>query len=106
MKMITAIVNKKDINRVCTSLTEAGFFFTKMASIGGFLSSGNTTLIIGTENEKVEELLNIIRTHCSKRKEIISSPMQLTAPTVTYPTEVIVGGATVFVTDVEHFEKM
>ena len=53
MKLITAIINRKDVGEVCTSLTEAGYYFTKMMSSGGFLTSGNTTLIIGTEKDKV-----------------------------------------------------
>ena len=49
MKMITAIVNKKDAGSVCDALMQEGFFFTKMATTGGFLKAGNTTLLIGTD---------------------------------------------------------
>lgn len=106
MKMITAIVSKKDTNEVCKALSEAGFYFTKMASTGGFLTAGNTTLMIGTENEKVAQVLEVIRTNCSRRVEKISSNVQLAVPSAVAPTEVSVGGATVFVTEVEQFEKM
>ena len=61
MKLITAIINRKDVGEVCTSLTEAGYYFTKMMSSGGFLTSGNTTLIIGTEKDKVKDVMEIIR---------------------------------------------
>lgn len=106
MKLITAIVSKKDTNDVCKALSEAGFYFTKMASTGGFLTAGNTTLMIGTENEKVAQVLDVIRTNCSRRVEKISSNVQLAVPSAVAPTEVSVGGATVFVTEVEQFEKM
>lgn len=106
MKMITAIVNKKDTDVVCKALTEAGFYFTKMASTGGFLTSGNITLMIGTEDNKVADAISIIRSNCSRRVEQVPSFIQAAVPSVSYPTEVTVGGATVFVTPVEQFEKM
>mgnify|MGYP000103611176 FL=1 len=61
MKMITAIVNKKDAGSVCDALMQEGFFFTKMATTGGFLKAGNTTLLIGTEDDKVKAAIEIIR---------------------------------------------
>lgn len=106
MKMITAIISKKDSDEVCRALTEGGYYFTKMASSGGFLSWGNTTLIIGTESDLVKPAIEIIRANCSKRVENISSTMPLPAHSVTTNTEVVVGGATIFVTEVEEFEKI
>ena len=106
MKMITAIISKKDSDKVCRALAESGFYFTKVASSGGFLSSGNTTVIIGTEGDKVKNVMDIIRANCSKRVESVNAPMQLAAGSASNITEVVVGGATVFVTPVEDFEKM
>ena len=106
MKMITAIVNKRDSGEVCAALTEAGYYFTRMASTGGFLTGGNTTLLIGTEEDRVPQAISIIREHCSKRTEKISSNVQLATPSAPYPTEVTVGGATLFVSDVTQFEKI
>ena len=67
MKMITAIVNKKDTNDVCLALMENRFEFTKLATTGGFLKSGNTTLMIGVDDEKLETALDLIRKNCAKR---------------------------------------
>lgn len=106
MKMITAIVNRKDSAEVCQALTEAGFYFTKTTSFGGFLSAGNVTLTIGTEDSKVADALSVIRNHCSRRMENVSASVPSSTPTVPYPTQVSVGGAIVFVTNVEQFEKM
>ncbi len=106
MKMITAIISKKDSDEVCRALSEGGYYFTKMASSGGFLSWGNTTLIIGTEADRVKPAIEIIRANCSKRVENIPSTMQLPAHSVTANTEVVVGGATIFVTEVEEFERI
>ena len=106
MKMIFAIVNRKDADEVCTSLTEAGYFFTKMATTGGFLTAGNTTLIIGIDDDKVDAALEIIRRHCSRRTETVLAAQHPGTAPIALPTQVSVGGATVFVTDIEHFEKM
>ena len=104
--MITAIISKKDSENVCRALCEGGFYFTKMASSGGFLSSGNTTVIIGTESDKVKKAMGIIRDNCSKRVENVSTTVQQASGAGTSQTQVMVGGATVFVTEVEEFEKM
>ena len=106
MKMITAIINKRDSGEVCAALTEAGYYFTRMSSTGGFLTGGNTTLLIGTPEERVPQAISIIREHCSRRTEKISSNVQLATPSAPYPTEVTVGGATLFVSDVTQFEKI
>ncbi len=106
MKLITAVISKKDSDQVCQALSEGGFYFTKMASSGGFLSSGNTTVLIGTEADKVDNAIGIIRSHCSKRVENVTTTMPQASGASTHPTSVVVGGAIVFVTEVSQFEKM
>lgn len=107
MKMITAIVNKKDASEVCDALAEEKFAFTKMATTGGFLKSGNVTLLIGTDDEKVDTAIDIIRKHCAQRMEPMPSVVSAGVPAFGYyKTEILVGGATVFVSPVERFEKM
>lgn len=106
MKMMTVIISRRDSDSVCRALTESGYYFTKMASTGGFLSAGNTTLMIGTEADQVQGAIDIIRANCSKRVENIASTTPMPSKSITNPTQVVVGGATIFVTDVEKFEKM
>ena len=106
MKMITAIVQKKDGNEVSRALRDAGFEFTKIATVGGFLSAGNVTLLIGTEDEKVDEAIEILRQNCRRRMESVPTVLSVHMQSLSYATEVLVGGATVFVTDVVRFEKM
>ena len=107
MKLITAIVNKNDVNAVSDALRAEGFSFTRMASTGGFLTTGNTTILIGTDDDKVEAALTILRAQCKKRTvHVAHTPYLAAGIAMTYPTEVSVGGATVFVTDVTHYEKM
>ena len=107
MKMITAIVNKKDAGEVCDALSEGKIAFTKMATTGGFLKSGNVTLLIGVEDEQVENVLALIRKHCARRMEPMPSVANAGMHAFGYyKTEVLVGGATVFVSPIEKFEKM
>jgi uncharacterized protein YaaQ len=109
MKMITAIVNKKDTNEVCFALTDHHFEFTKLATTGGFLRAGNTTLLIGVEDEKLDEVLDLIRKNCARRMERVPAMATSEMAPVAYqsmPAEVMVGGAIVFVNDICHFEKM
>ncbi|MFR1808541.1 MAG: cyclic-di-AMP receptor, partial [Pygmaiobacter massiliensis] len=69
MKMITAIVNKEDAGAVSSALTKAGYMVTKLPTTGGFLLAGNSTLMIGTEDEKVDRAIQIISDHSKQRKE-------------------------------------
>ena len=110
MKMITAIINSKDINRVCQALTDARFEFTKLSTTGGFLKIGNTTLLMGIEGDRLDEAVSIIRKNSAKRVEkipaVAPSPDMPAALHNPYPAEVAVGGAIVFVTEVTYFERM
>lgn len=109
MKMITAIINKTDAGTVCDVLTKNGFAYTKIGSTGGFLRSGNTTLLMGTEDDQVEQALNLIRRHSEKRTIEMPVPLMQESymtPIYTPTTPVVVGGAVVFVSPVERCEKM
>jgi len=108
MKLILAIINDQDGNKVLTALNKAGFSVTKLATTGGFLKVGNMTLIIGTEEEKVQDVINIIKEKSQKRKQLVVSPLMIEAAGgfSSHTTEIEVGGATIFVVDVERFEKV
>lgn len=63
MKLIFAIVSNDDSSKVAKHLTSHKFSVTKLATTGGFLMAGNTTFIIGTEDDKVDEVIAIIGRH-------------------------------------------
>jgi len=69
MKLITAIVRDTDNDTITHALTAAGFRVTTIASTGGFLRRGQSTLLIGVEDEKVEHALDLIRDNCTKFNE-------------------------------------
>ncbi|MEG9298902.1 cyclic-di-AMP receptor [Rossellomorea oryzaecorticis] len=108
MKVIMAVVQDKDSNRLSNALMEHNFRSTKLASTGGFLKSGNTTFIIGTEDIRVDKALQVIKENCQSRDQLVApvSPMGGNADSyVPYPVEVEVGGATVFVLPVDQFHQ-
>lgn len=109
MKLVIAIVQDDDAGDLIDVLTESKYRVTKLATTGGFLKSGNTTLIIGIENEEVDHVLSVIEEQCKTRKQIVTSPSPVAGSTgiyVPYPVEVEVGGATIFVVDVDKFVKI
>jgi uncharacterized protein YaaQ len=108
MKLVIAVVQDKDSNRLLTALMENNIRTTKLASTGGFLKAGNTTFMIGVEDYRVEKVLDIIKENCKSRDQLVApvSPMGGNADSyVPYPVEVEVGGATVFVLPIEQFQQ-
>ena len=111
MKLVIAIVQDDDAMDLIEELTDKNYRVTKLATTGGFLKSGNTTLMIGVEKEVLDKVINIIEDVCKKRKEMVSAPTPSTIGSGTgmympYPIEVEVGGATIFVLDVDQFVKI
>ena len=107
MKLLFAIINNDDSHSVQSALTKNGFQATKLASSGGFLMAGNTTFMICSEDDKVDEILEIIKAHSHKRQQFVPNSASFSGSAYTsFPVEVTVGGATVFVTNIERFEKV
>lgn len=108
MKLIIVVVQDQDSNKLLNALMEHNFRVTKLSSSGGFLKSGNTTFMIGTEDIRVDKALQIIKDNCKSRDQLVApvSPMGGNADSfIPYPVEVEVGGATVFVLPVEQFHQ-
>lgn len=107
MKMLLAIINHDDSRNVMNDLVKSGFSITKLASTGGFLRAGNVTILIGLDDSRLNEALAIIREHSITRRQLVPSMADLGMTAVSSaPIEISVGGATVFVLNVEQFEKM
>ena len=108
MKLIVAIVQDEDASRLVNNLMSEGFGVTKLATTGGFLRAGNTTLLIGVDDAKFDEAMGIIERVCKSRKQMASAPSTVGGVSGMYspfPIEVTVGGATVFVLTVDQFMK-
>ena len=107
MKLIIAIVQDEDASRLISNLMSEGFGVTKLATTGGFLKAGNVTILIGLDESKLDECFDIIREHSSSRKQIVPTTAELGMGLFpSTPVQVDVGGATVFVLNVERFEKL
>jgi len=109
VKLVIAVVQDQDANRLVDGLMEAGYRTTKLASTGGFLKQGNTTLLIGVKETDVQTVVDVIKETCRARKQVISPPVTAERSVNTFPlhpVEIPVGGATVFVLNIEAFEKV
>ncbi len=105
MKLIIAIVQSKDAKRLQAAFVDNNVGATKLASTGGFLREGNTTFLLGVEDEDVDGVLKLIEDHSQTREETINPGLH---PGISFeqpiePVNITVGGATVFVLPVDQY---
>lgn len=107
MKLIVAIINNDDCPNVLSELSKNNYGATRLSTSGGFLRAGNSTLLIGVDDEKVDDVIGIINEFSRKRTQMVTpSPSFMTEGFISRAVEVTVGGATVFVMDVDKFIKL
>ena len=109
MKLVLAIVQDADTPGLMRSLSDQGYEVTKLASTGGFLREGNTTLLIGVTEDNVARVKEIIGEKCRSRKRFVTPTVPVAEqpePMLAQPMEVPVGGAVAFVVGVEEFFKV
>ncbi|MGN1467923.1 MAG: cyclic-di-AMP receptor [Ruminococcus sp.] len=111
MKMILGIMKDEDSKVVTEELNNAGYMVTKLSSTGGFLKQKSTTLLIGTDDEKVEKAIEIIKEYAGIRitqaytSPAVSDATLYPGTDVVIPVDVQTGGCTIFVVNVEDFKK-
>ena len=107
MKLLFAVVQNDDVKALTRTLIDHEISVTRISSTGGFLRGGNTTLMIGIEDERLGLVLEDIREKSSRRHTITvpAAGIPHTADSAAMPLKVVVGGATVFILDVETFHK-
>ncbi len=106
MKLIMSIVHSDDAGHLVDALMGAGYQATTISTTGGFLRQGNATIFVGTEDEKVPHVLELIQQNCQTRTQYINPLPPVMEPGEMYvpsPVEVQVGGATVFVLEIVQF---
>ncbi len=100
MKLLIAVIQRQDENVLTKALSERHIGVTRVSSKGGFLREGNVTLFIVAPDQRVEDVMEIIRKNCYTRTKFVA-PLPPIAETGEFypstPIEVQVGGATVFV---------
>ena len=106
MKLIVGIVNSSDARGLTDVLMREGYRATAISTTGGFLRQGNATILVGTEDENVGDVLEVIRNHCHARTEhVYPSPPVLKDQFLPLAVDVPVGGAIVFVLSVDRTER-
>jgi uncharacterized protein YaaQ len=109
VKLLLAIVHSEDAGTLVDALLEKDYRTTRLQSSGGFLRQSNATIVLGVEDDKVEEVMAIVRENCTSRTQVVNPMPPIMEPGeffMPYPLEVEVGGATVFVVSVERFERL
>ena len=109
MKLLFAVVQKDDVKNLTKALVQHKLSVTRISSSGGVLRGGNTTLMIGVEEERLQETLEIIKAESSRREVLTTASFALpglSADSLHSPVLITVGGATVFVMDVEQYYKI
>ncbi|MDY0255928.1 cyclic-di-AMP receptor [Gudongella oleilytica] len=93
MKLIVAIIDDEFSGKVVKALMAEKIRATKLSSTGGFLSSGNTTLLIGVEDDRVDEITELINKHCKSKR-------------IKNGTEEVTVGVNLFVMPVSGYERI
>lgn len=108
LKLVIIIAADSDADRLMKRLIEQGFPATKVSSTGGFLHRGSATILSGVEENEVDQVVAMVRAECHARTEYMpvqTVPFLGESSPLSEPVEVRVGGAIVFVVNVERFEK-
>ena len=94
MKLAIAIIQDEYINKVLRALMTEKIRTTKLSSTGGFLKKGNTTLLIGIDNDQVDHIIDLIKAQCKSTKVKEGE------------SEITVGGANIFIMDIDQHLKI
>ena len=108
MKLVVCVVHSRDRGRVSDELVRGGFKSTIIGTTGGFLREGNTTFLIGIADNEWQKLRDLVAANCSTREQVVNVASFEAGPQgafVPNPVKVPVGGAVMFVLDVEQFVR-
>lgn len=108
MKLVIAVVQDYDADRLLRAVTAAGFRATRIASMGGFLRMGNATILMCMPDGDVPACLGIVAHSCRSRVEV-AADTAATEFVDWFPAgihEVTVGGAVTFMINVARYERI
>ena len=103
--LMAAVIQEDDLESALASLTKLGFSVSRLSSTGGFLSRKNVTLLIGVQKGREGTAVRALQNSCKRRVEFVSSPLRGSAFPMPTPTQVAVGGATIFMFEVESYDE-
>ncbi len=105
MKFVIAVIQDYDTNAFLTALSSSNIMSTRIASAGGFLRQGNTTVFSVVEDDQVPLFKQLLRQHCGDRQEHWPA-LDVTEEDLEHVAATRVGGGVAFVVRVAHFEKV
>jgi uncharacterized protein YaaQ len=106
-RLIMAVIQEQDRENALSVLSKLGFAVTRLSSTGVFLGRRNLTLLIGLTAGQEEAAVEALSKSCKQRVEYVSTPLEAAAPlALSTPMQVTVGGATIFVFEVEKYEEI
>ncbi len=108
LKLVVIIASGGDGDRLVRRLIDSGYPATKIGGTGGFLRQGQTTILSGVEAGEVDGVIAAVREECRSRIEFVPAqtlPFAGESGVMSAKLDVRVGGAVVFVIDVERFER-
>ena len=106
--LVILYVTNEQIDVLAQKLNENRFYFTRIAGSGGFLNYPNSSLLIGTTKTRIDELKSLIKIYCKRRTTHIATQTHIESyPHHSTPVivEAEVGGATMHMVNVDHFEQ-
>jgi uncharacterized protein YaaQ len=105
-KLIIAVIQASDSDLLTETLEEHKVLFTRLPSVGSFLSERNATYLVSCEAQDEDSVRELLITTCQKRIAFIATPIENAPLPMPYPTETVVGGINLFSLDLEHFEEL
>ncbi len=109
-KLLLAVFQGEDYERVVTELNRGGFYVTLLNSVGGFLKKRSVTIMVGLDSDKLEQALTILKKFAGERVETVyQNPMMIREPNMdiapVIPMKLPCGGVAVFVLDMDRMER-
>ena len=108
MELILSIIQSADETDTVQELNKKGFFVTKLSTTGGFLKAKNTTLLIGTDDDKVDSVIDVLKKYAGHRMQlspVSGADMRMFSAAGSNMVEVPAGGCVVFVLDIDKAQK-
>jgi uncharacterized protein YaaQ len=105
-RLMTVVVQEQDVDAAIRALKKTGISTTRLASTGGFLGRRSATLLIGLVTGQEEAIVDILRRNCRTRVEYVTIPLEGSPLPLPAPTPITVGGATIFVLDLDRYEEV
>ena len=104
MKMVMAVVQREEAENVLQALIAAGHTATLIESRGGMLRQAWMTMFVAVKKEAVDNVLDIIKSHCVSDVTVEASEQAEHISTRLSSAQAKGGGAVTFVWDLDKFE--